>query len=213
MRSVLFVSILCFIVSFASAGDSQNSKAISANSYFHVLVYSDGLLSGLGHDHVIAAHKWQGQYTINDSNNFLAQIQVDAKSLVVDRKTDRAMYPHLAKKEQPSDDDISATKKNMLGKDVLNARQYPTIKVRINGNIKTREMLVRITVAGHEAKAMADYKLVCDSGKTKVKGQFRIHHADLGLTPFSALFGAIRVAKPLVFHFMADTPENCSRKL
>lgn len=209
VRTVLLLAILLFINASAYA-ESRKGNFIPEQSLFHVLAYSDGLLSGLGHDHVITATKWRGSYEIKNETDLQAFIEVDVQGLVVDTVKDRKMYPHLANKDQPSAEDIAGTKNNMHGRDVLDVRQYPVIQVWIKGDTGTKNMSVRLGLHGQEAETVAQYTSFCENGVLMAKGKFSFSHADFGLDPFAALFGAIKVAEKFDFHFLAATSEKCS---
>ncbi len=209
IRLSVLLATLLFVNCPALAEQNQQNGSIAPNSYFHVLVYSSGLLSGFGHDHVIAATQWRGQYKITNQQNLSAQIQVDVKDLVIDRNSDRLLYPHLANKEQPTHEDIVGTKINMLSKTVLDEKRYPRILAKISTNLKTKKMEVRLILAGREAQTTADYQLLCENGKMKAKGRFRFNHANFNLTPFSALLGTIKVSEEMDFYFMAATTSDC----
>lgn len=179
----------------------------------HALVYSDGLLSALGHDHVITADDWKGRYDIKRSSDFQATIEIDLVNLSVDRQDDRSLYPHLARKNQPAEEDILATKTNMLGIHVLDVSRYPMMYVQVQGNLKKPLMTANITLRGHDRNATVEYESFCDNNFIKLKGNFRLMHEDFGIKPYTTLFGAIKVAQPIDFYFQVVIPESCSQHL
>jgi hypothetical protein len=207
--SRLVLILLLFPCHLFGADVIRKGELRPENSYLHVLVYSDGILAGLGHDHVIAATGWKGHYEIKNSTELNATIIIPIKHLIIDRQEDRAKYPHLHQKEQPASADIEATKSNMLGEQVLDVNRYPTIAALISGDIKTQRMRIRMMLRGHSATVPTDYTTVCENGALKIKLSLRFNHSDFGLTPYSALFGAIKVANAIDFHILAGTSEKC----
>jgi len=206
-----YLTLVTLLASTASAEPDQNleGEIISSGSYFHVLVYSDGLLSGFGHDHIIAAQKWRGNYQLSQEGKLQASLRFHVQDLAVDRESDRALYPHLADKTQPSKEDIAGTKKNMLSAELLDGKNHPVILARVSADIKHKKMKLDLTLGGNETTTHAPYKISCDNETMTAKGTFRIDHSDLKLKPFSALFGTIKVAETLDFTFSASLSVNC----
>lgn len=187
----------------------KTGEFVTGASFFHVLIYSAGLLGFLGHDHVVAATNWESRYEINSSGDLRITMKIDVVSLEIDKASDRAIYPHLAEAEQPSVEVVDSTRENMLGEVVLDVMNYPDITVVINGNLESRQIRINVKVKDHEAETWSDYVLECDEGLAKAKGEFRLNHTDLGLEAYSAFFGSIAVAEPMDFKFVVVIASDC----
>ena len=208
MRIILFITSL--LINVCLHADTTHKEVFDfKKSFFHVLIYSDGMLSGLGHDHVISSKKSQGHYTIDSSSKVEAHLKLDVTGFMIDQKTDRALYPNLANADQPSADDIIGTRDNMLSNDVLSAKQHPHIFVYAHGNIKEGMLTVRMTLRNKTASTQSRVKAMCINNRITAKGEFSFSHSDFGLEPFSALFGSIKVADQLDFHFQTVTNQQC----
>ena len=210
MRRLGYTLLFIFFNGQAAAELDYKQQFLPTESYLHVLIYSDGILSALGHDHVIAADDWQGHFTLNNASDFQASIVIELQNLLVDREADRALYPHLAQKQQPSAEDIVATKNNMLSKDILDVEHYPVMRTKIKGDTKSRIMTAYISLRNHETTITTVYERVCENNLVKYISHFRLLHKDIGLKPYAALFGAISIAQPIDFNIKLATSAQCS---
>jgi hypothetical protein len=166
------------------------------SSALNIHVYRGGTLSRLGHNHIIAAHNIRGSVwlgsTLEDSAFHLvlpaADLQVDPEIL---RKQGGAEFA-----SQPTATDISGTRTNMLGAQVLDAAQYPDIEVwsnGITGSPPTPTAALTILVRGHAAKIFLPSHIEINNSVITAKGKARMQQTTLGLKPFSILMGAIAV--------------------
>ena len=98
-------------------------------SEVRLLVYRDGVLSTFGHNHVVSLKDFTGTIHLQPK---LAQSRVELE-IPVDRiLVDDAAARRLEGGDfasEPSKEDAAATRTNMLSNALLNARQFPTIKV------------------------------------------------------------------------------------
>lgn len=208
--TVLLILLVTFSANVrAQAYADTSGEFVDEESFFHVLIYSAGLLGIFGHDHVVAATNWESSYTINENGDLGITMKIDVASLEIDNESDRAAYSHLAGAEQPSIEAVDSTKENMLGEALLDVMNYPGISVAINGNLESRQIKINLKVKDHEAEIWSDYILECDEGLAKAKGEFRLNHADLGMEPYSAFFGAIGVAEPMDFKYVVVIAMDC----
>ena len=106
---------------------------------------------------------------------------------------------------QPSKDDIAATRTNMLGNALLNARQFPTIKVTgTSGPVdaKNSAMLdLSVQLVGQEIRLTIPSTLKLEGDQLEASGAVDLSHRQLGLRPFSALLGSLRVAEQMKFKY------------
>ena len=82
---------------------------------------------------------------------------------------------------------------------------YPEIVLR-SGQVDVaapNELLVhvQVTVRDHTSEVMVPVHLEIDGGELIATGEFPLRHADLGLTPFSVMMGAMQVQDEMKIRF------------
>ena len=103
---------------------------------------------------------------------------------------------------EPSQGDIAGTRTNMLSGALLNAGQFPAIKVTGPLDAKNSAMLdVSAQLAGHEIKLTLPVTLKLEGDQLEASGEMELSHKQLGLKPFSALLGSLRVAEQMKFKY------------
>ena len=189
--------------------DNKATELVRDSSYFHLLIYSAGILRGFSNDSVIAARQWQSDLVMDNGGNLEINLDVDVDSLEVDNEKDRALYDHLANAGQPSPRAVKRTKRIMLGKKVLDVRRYPTVRVQVNVDFNSRNIDVSVEIKGRTARKIVALTLECKDQISRAVGDIHFTHRDFGLRPYSTLLGAIKIAEPLDFHFAAAVPIAC----
>jgi len=162
-----------------------------------VLIYRAGALSGLGHNHVIAVGQLEGKiYVSPDPEGSRFELTIPVQGLVVDdsrlRREEGDEFSTV-----PSEGDIVGTRRNMLGKRVLNAEQYPLIKLAGTGPRDDGSGLMlglAIELLGRVVELEVPVALQLEGDSIEASGAFRLSHSELGMRPFTALLGALRVA-------------------
>jgi len=156
------------------------------------------LISQLGHNHVVSVGDLEGKIYLSPGlDHSKVEIEVPVDRLIVDD-------PKLRRQEgqafstQPSKADIEGTRANMLGSELLRAKRYPVIKLKgTSGRVSNkRKATVNMSVEllGRTIKLAVPATLRRTGDELEVSGALKISHAQLGLTPFSALLGALQVA-------------------
>ena len=171
-----------------------------------------GRLARLGHNHLVSSTQLTGNAWVEADQTLRAQVQVLVADLKVDDPSLRAVYntPSNATWADtytsiPSAKNIADTRKNMLGPRVLDAKNHPALLVSMTapaagaefdaasaGNINATLL---ITVRGGQSQI--PIALLWErTGPDRMAWQteFKTSHSALGLTPFSALGGALAVA-------------------
>lgn len=187
----------------ALAGGGANYRIDPAASEIHVLVYRAGPLARLGHNHVVAVTDPEGSVLLRpEGRGSRFELLIDADDLEVDSAPLRARYGE-AFASTPGDEDIAATRANMLGADVLDAQAYPTI--RVAGTLRSAgdDAAVDLRIALKRTVLEREVPITLEIGGEKItaRGTLELDHADLGLTPFSVMLGALRVAETLEIRF------------
>lgn len=172
------------------------------NSILRVFVGRAGILARMGHNHVVHTRSLEGEIVLApDLMNSSATFSFPVDSFVVDDPAERERAGDDFD-SQPGESAIAGTRENMLGEDVLNAANYPDISVElvpVSTDSSPWLLDVSISIQGrrHRQEIPAVVE-ISDSGM-RVNASFRLQHDDLGLSPFSAVGGSLRVAETLDF--------------
>lgn len=176
----------------------------AAASDLRVLVYRGGLLGGLGHNHVVSSNSINGQVDVAeepaDSRVHLALLK---ESLVVDdpalRKAEGEKFANTL-----STDDIAATRRNMLGPDLLDASRVAEIRVdstRVTGAYPDLTITADVSVLGVAAELTFSVTVRMRDNMLLATGELSVTHKELGLRPFTAAMGTLRVRNELTFRY------------
>ena|ERR1700732_5255045 len=181
----------------------------SQNSELRVLVYRAGPLANLGHNHVMVNHAMRGVVQVGDSiaaSSF--SLEVPAESFVVDDAD--------ARREEGGDftgdipeDAKAGTRRNMLSAALLNAAQFPTIRVSsvtLSGTLDALTADLTIGVAGHEASVSAPCSLHGDAHTLTAVGAVALRQTAIGIAPYSLLHGALQVEDVMQLKFRIVVP-------
>jgi hypothetical protein len=180
-------------------------------SELRVLVYRAGPLARFGHNHVMVNRALRGAVNIPAEAGAGAgvfSLEVPVAAFVVDDAQARAEEgPDFA--ALVPDDAKSGTLRNMLGKSVLNAAEYPVITVTSvsvsgpSGTTGVRGMLatVAISVAGHQSTLDVPFSLDSDANGITASGSLELRQSALGLTPYSLMMGALQVQDAMTLKF------------
>lgn len=189
----------------------------SRESLLTILAFRGGTLAKVGHNHVIASRDLTGAFYVpDDISQATFELHVPVAQLTIDE-------PELRAKEGPDfptdvpDSAKEGTRRNMLSEALLNGAQYPEITL-VSQHIETTapgsqlRADVQVSVRGqtHTISVPVVYSLV--NGELTASGELPIKQSDLGLTPFSALLGALAVQDELRvrFRFVAHEAQTKS---
>jgi len=175
-------------------------RVVAARSSLLVNVYRAGPLAALGHNHVVTSAATNGfVYLPNDLAHARADLFVPVDSFVVDDPAVRAAAgPDFA--TQPSASDIAGTREHMLGSSLLDAADHPFIRVHVaplHMGEPTARVTLTLEVCGKTATLPVDAEWHRNGRELTIGAKFSIDHAALGLEPYTALGGAMRVGDPI----------------
>jgi len=204
VRAILFLLLIMTLSPVASGDDLQRYVIDSDRSWIRVLVYRAGLMSIFGHNHVIASHEISGAVTCGaDVNDTTVEMSFPVQSLLVDS-------PDLRDLEgddfsaRIADKDIRGTRKNLLGDKVLDAESHALIQIRtteVTGDMESLLVKADVIIAGRTNSISFPASATWSGDVITVTGTVGLSHADLGLRPFSAAFGTLKVHKELTIRF------------
>jgi YceI-like domain len=204
-------NICCALVLCISAGDLANAsdgqvqyRVVPGKSEIRILVFRAGSLSRLGHNHVISTTNVSGSASQgNPDEERRIDLRIPVSSLIVDDPAARGEEGQAFAGEV-SAKDAEATRDNMLGAKLLDEEQYDDIRIvssRISGSRPDLTVHALITIKGEE-HTLELPALVHQAGDgLVVSGTTKISHDELGLSPFSAAFGALRVADDMIVRY------------
>jgi polyisoprenoid-binding protein YceI len=176
-------------------------------SLLTILAFRGGALAKAGHNHVIASHDMSGTiYVPDDQSRTTFEVSVPVAQLTIDE-------PDLRTKEGPDfpaevpDSAKEGTRRNMLSEALLNGAQYPDITLvsqhigapATAGSPVRADVQVTIRGQAHSLSVPVTYDF--EDSRLIVSGELPIKQTDLGLTPFSALLGALQVQDELRVRF------------
>ena len=173
-------------------------------SWIRVLAGPDGPLKRFGHYHVISHQALSGSVTVAP-NPLESQIMLEVN--VNDFEVDN---PELRKEEgedfakEVSQKDIDGTRGNMLGEKLLNAEQFPTIRIRstaIEGELPDVNVVATVIVKGMEQTVSFPANIDLRDDSFVASGELELLHEALGLSPFTAMGGALSVRDMMVFKY------------
>lgn len=176
----------------------------AAHSRLEVMVFRDGPMARMGHNHLLLATDFRGAVLLGDE---LADSRVDIALAVADLDVD----PSAARKRAgaafaaPVDDDArEGTRANLLGARVLDAAAHPLVHASATvaaGELPWLLLRLRLAVRGHVHEVTVPVQVTLDDGRLQAQGMLALEHAALGLEPFRALGGLLAVADPILLRF------------
>ncbi len=205
----LVLTVLALAVPIVSVAQTDDSGAAqfdidSESSWLRVLVYRGGLLRGLGHNHVVSHTEITGTVTVGEDP---LQSELVLEFRVANLEVDDPELRALAGSDFPpqiSEKDNTGTRANKLGKKLLQAEQFPAIQIRseqITGDMPDIEVEANIVVRGTEFAVVFPARLELSSDSFIARGKLEITHAEMGLKPFKAMLGTLRVRDTLILNY------------
>lgn len=184
------------------AGAAGTYAVEDGASQLRILVFRAGSLAALGHNHVISHRRLRGEIILEPDR---ARFRLSAT--VADFEVDR---PELRAEAGPGFERapdraaIEATRENLLGEQVLDARRHGVIGLA--GDVAARgpgrhQVPVRISLKGREISRQVPVMVSLAGDRLFAEGEFSLTHAELGLTPFTALGGLLAVAEEMKVRF------------
>jgi YceI-like domain len=179
------------------------------NSELRVMVYRAGALGNLGHNHVMVNHAVTGVVQVGDSISASSfSLEVPVESFVVDDADARREEGDDFTSDIP-EEAKAGTRRNMLSAALLNAAEFPEIRVAgvtLSGTFDALNADLTISVAGHEASVSAPFSLQGDAHTLTAVGSLALRQTALGITPYSLLHGALQVEDVMQLKFRIVVP-------
>jgi hypothetical protein len=175
-----------------------------------------GVMARLGHSHVISAEEFTGNVVVDadDPARSRFELEIPVAALVVDDPELRARFGDEFA-SVPSDADKAGTKSNMLGDALLNADMFPVVRVRggeLTGEGSAQTAAIEIDIVGNSFRFRVPAAVTFTDGALEAAGEFALGHMELGLTPFSALGGAMQVGETIEFSYRIRAVESAAAR-
>jgi polyisoprenoid-binding protein YceI len=181
----------------------------SGDSLLTIQAFRGGALAKAGHNHVIASHALRGTFYVPAD---LARTTFEVHMPVTELTVDEAV---LRSKESPEefppdipDSAKDGTRRNMLSGALLDGEHYPEIVLRSerleqapDGAGAQWTAHVQVTVRDRTSSVVVPVHYEQHDDQIVVSGEFPLKQTDLGLTPFSALLGALQVVDEMKIRF------------
>ena len=167
-------------------------------------LHADGPLARVGHSHVIATHGLQGRIWVHPQpEHSSCDLQLPAAALVVDDPQERA----AAGGEFAEPLEVAArdgTREHMLSDRQLDAAHFPLLRLRCRQLTATPQGLsleLAVSLRDHESRLSVPVQWQRSGRLLHANGEFTFRQSELGLEPYSLLFGALRVADEIHARF------------
>lgn len=195
--------ILLLLGGVISSAPAQEWAIDASTGYFRVILLKEGLLSGLGHDHVIDARDVRGEIAIADSSSSV-HLEINAAGLEVDLDASRA---DEGLRKTVGESDRANIRAKMRGPKGLDVRRFPFIRFD-SSSIERVESLEGIwqvegTFSLHGSTGTLEFPVALTErpGGYWVSGYVRIRPSDYGVKPFSVAGGLIKVQDEAMVKF------------
>lgn len=180
---------------------------VPAQSELRVLAYRSGPLARLGHNHVLISRELHGEVRVpEDASGVTFALAFPVATLAVDEPAARAEEgPEF--ESRPTASDVDGTRRNLLGPQVLDAEQFPEIRLvatgatGATGGPEDWRVRVQVDVRGRVQTVEAPVRVARDGDTLRARGELKIAQSALGMTPFSVAFGALQVQDELTVRY------------
>jgi polyisoprenoid-binding protein YceI len=174
-----------------------------------ILVFRGGALAKAGHNHVIASHTLTGTiYVPADLARSSFDVRFPVAELTVDEAVLRAKEDGADFPPDIPDSAKDGTRRNMLSGALLDAEHYPEIVLQserlepvADGSEGQWLAHMQITVRDRSRSVAVPVLYENQADGIVVSGDLPLKQSDLGLTPFSALLGALQVVDDMKVRF------------
>ncbi len=198
---------------------------VGSDSLLMILVYRGGALASAGHNHVIVSHELSGTvYAATDPLRASFELHIPVATLTVDEPSLRAgQNPSEFPPEVP-DSAREGTRHNMLGEALLDAAHSPEILLSCVGlaaaepaagdnTAQAGSVLAHVQsiVRGQVRSFDVPVRYQRSAQQLTATGEFSLRQTQLGLTPFSAMLGALQVQDEMRVSFRIVARASASK--
>jgi len=179
-------------------------RVVAAESEIRALVFRDGPMARLGHNHVLNSRSLTGDVFLgNNGESPRFSLVLPVASFSVDESALRAEEGEEFPGEVEQDA-IAGTRKNLLSEALLDGANFPDIRLtsrKVAGQAPDYTVTVSVDLKGQSHELQVPVLVEQRPDELRVTGHFIATHADLGLTPFSVLGGLLSVRDEIRLRF------------
>ena len=190
-------------------------EVVAQDSLLTIRVFRGGPLAKAGHNHVVASHTLHGTLYVpggptgqpTDLTRSTFEVSFPVAELTVDEASLRAKEDEADFPPDVPDSAKEGTRKNMLGAALLDSEHSPEIRLRslslqpLPGVSTEWQARVEVTVRDRPSTVVVPLHYEQHADGIVVSGDFPLKQTELGLTPFSALLGALQVLDEMRIRF------------
>jgi polyisoprenoid-binding protein YceI len=186
------------------SAEARRLTVVAEESMLQILVYRGGPMARLGHNHVIASRHLEGEVFATDEPT---QTRFDIRIPVNELTVDEPAMREEAGADFPAGVPQSArdgTRRNLLSDGLLDAANYPTIRLRaleVRSSGEFFDVTVEITLKGQVRTVRVPVQLASEAGSLRARGEFLLRQSELGLKPFSVAMGTLVVLDEMKIRF------------
>lgn len=181
------------------------------DSELRILVFRGGPLAEFGHNHVIVADNVSGDvYLAPEFHDSGFHLRIPVSDFKVDPPSARKEEGGVFAKALSEEARVS-TRKNMLGPDVLDAKNHSVIDIRsvtIKGPDWIPDITVRLTFHGVSRDVTVPVAVEHGENRLGITGVMELKQMDFGIIPFSAMGGGLRVQDRIRIRFRITAVKN-----
>jgi polyisoprenoid-binding protein YceI len=174
-------------------------------SAIRIHVFRAGRAAKLGHNHVLSAPRFTGLFHLPPAGpggaRFDLEFRLDA--LALDAPEHRAALG-TAFAAPLSPEAIASTREHMLGKDNLQAEQYPMVRIRslqITGEAPKFAARIEVEMHGRRQQQWVPLNVEGLPDRLVVTGALVLRQTDFGVQPYSVLGGMIAIQDEVIIEF------------
>jgi len=182
---------------FPAVGQARDYAIDAEASQLRIRVLRTGTFSVLAHNHILVAKGISGRVSFNAESVAAssAGVSVPVAFLEIDDPKER-VREGAGFEAELNDSNRASVRENMLGTAQLDVAQFPRVTIvidRAEGSLPTLKLHARIKIRDREQAVILPATVSVDSGTLIVSGETDLLQSAFGITPYTALFGAIAV--------------------
>jgi len=202
---------LCLLMWASSWHALSGELSVQPESIFAIVTHKAGLLSSLGHNHLVFAGQYEANLTMEDNDPTSIKLKFStpvAELKIDDPKANETWYPHLEAAgildeafSDVSEKNRKKMTKSMLSKKQLNVNKFPKIEASIDavreksdtvGKLETTHVLtLKLVIRDVSRTISVPAAITIDNGTLSIRAVAEMKFTDFGIEPYSAMLGSV----------------------
>jgi polyisoprenoid-binding protein YceI len=201
--SILVVAMTVAATNIFASANATDYEIDAERSELVVRLFKGGVAAAFAHNHVIRAAKFEGGAEFDPNKPAAASIWVEVQtaSLMADEPEIRKRF---GLPKEISEKDRQGIQATMLSPKQMDVEEYPTMKFR-STNVEEYaggryQITGDLTIRGETRQIVFSISADDENGNLHGSAAIDFRQSDFGITPYSALFGAVRNRDDAVLH-------------